>query len=295
MKGRSLQQASSLARRGWGRAPLRDNGVVMRRHVTTSAASRTAVVTGANSGLGKETVKELIKAGYDKVVMACRNVETGADTRREIAEEVGGAEKMTVSPINLSSLDSIRDFAGGIEQCDLLVNNAGVMLIPDLRRTEDGFEEHWGVNYISHYLLTSQLMEKLQRSPSARIVNISSAANSFGKIDLSDMDYTKNYDSWLAYSNSKLGNLMFTFELHKRLRASGIENVSVNAVHPGLVKTNLGRYMNPAVTSVFMLLPEFFVLSPAAGARTQVGSFPSLSPFSTSDHFPCLSLSFSRG
>lgn len=238
--------------------------------MTTSAASRTAVVTGANSGLGKETVKELIKAGYDKVVMACRNVETGADTRREIAEEVGGAEKMTVSPINLSSLDSIRDFAGGIEQCDLLVNNAGVMLIPDLRRTEDGFEEHWGVNYISHYLLTSQLMEKLQRSPSARIVNISSAANSFGKIDLSDMDYTKNYDSWLAYSNSKLGNLMFTFELHKRLRASGIENVSVNAVHPGLVKTNLGRYMNPAVTSVFMLLPEFFVLSPAAGARTQV-------------------------
>ena len=242
-----------------------------------SMGRKLAVVTGANSGIGKETVKSLVAAGYD-VVMACRNADAAMETKRTIAGEVTGTEsQMSVLPCNLSSLSSIRAFAEAFREkhgkLDLLVNNAGVMMIPDLRNTEDGFEEHWGVNYLSHFHLTSLLFPSLLESPSSRIVNVSSAANSFGNLDSMNAMFSKDsssYDAWQAYGNSKLGNLMFTFELDRKLRGAGIENIAVNAVHPGLVKTNLGRYMNPLVTQFFKLLPEFFVLSPETGARTQV-------------------------
>ena len=112
-------------------------------------ATKTALVTGANSGIGRETVRELVKAGYSSVILACRDVEAGEEARSEIASSLGGdaASRMSVSRLNLSSLDSVRELAASFSErngsCDLLVNNAGVMMIPELRRTDDGFEEHW--------------------------------------------------------------------------------------------------------------------------------------------------------
>ncbi|QDZ23747.1 short-chain dehydrogenase/reductase [Chloropicon primus] len=210
--------------------------------------------------------------------MACRSVEAGLEARSEIARGTGEStseRKMVVEQLNLSSLSSVRGFAKvfsySFGRLDLLVNNAGVMMIPDLRLTDDGYEEHWGVNYLSHYLLTSELFPSLRSTEEARIVNVSSAANSFGSLgNLEDLNYRDDYDPWQAYGNSKLGNLMFTFELDRRLKERGIANVTVNAVHPGLVKTKLGRYMSPLVTGIFKLLPDFFVLTPEKGARTQI-------------------------
>lgn len=234
------------------------------------------MVTGANSGIGAETVKAFVERGYN-VVLACRNLEAGEMAKREIAREIESSEGlMSVMDCDLNSLASVRSFADAFsenfESLDVLVNNAGVMSIPDLRKTSDGFEMQWGVNYLAHYHLTSLLMGKLLKSSSSRVVNVASAANSFSKnLDLGDMDYKRaGYDSWRAYSNSKLGNLMFTFELHKRLREAGVSHVSTNAVHPGLVKTNLGRYMSPATQKIFSFMPNFFVLDAATGAQVQI-------------------------
>ena len=141
-------------------------------------ATKTALVTGANSGIGRETVRELVKAGYSSVILACRDVEAGEEARSEIASSLGGdaASRMSVSRLNLSSLDSVRELAASFSErngsCDLLVNNAGVMMIPELRRTDDGFEEHWGINYLGHYLLTSLMLGPLRKSERARVVNV---------------------------------------------------------------------------------------------------------------------------
>jgi len=259
-------------------------GAVRKVHLTKASAregngeGKVAVVTGANSGIGAETVKALVQRGY-RVVLACRNGEAGEKAKREIARESSqpGAEAlMSVMDCDLSSLDSVRGFASafseGYESLDVLVNNAGCMNIPNLRKTSDGFEMQWGVNYLSHYHLTSLLMGKLLKSPSSRVVNVASAANSFSnKLDLGDMEYQRaGYDSWLAYSNSKLGNLMFTFELDRRLKEADISHVATNAVHPGLVKTNLGRYMSPTTQKIFSFMPNFFVLDAAVGAKVQI-------------------------
>ena len=128
-------------------------------------ATKTALVTGANSGIGRETVRELVKAGYSSVILACRDVEAGEEARSEIASSLGG-----------DALDSVRELAASFSErndsCDLLVNNAGVMMIPELRRTDDGFEEHWGINYLGHYLLTSLMLGPLRKSERARVVNV---------------------------------------------------------------------------------------------------------------------------
>ena len=247
---------------------------------SSDAVGKTAVVTGGNSGIGKETVLELVRSGkYGRIFMPCRNVESGLKAKEDIQKATlkGGSEtELIVSSCDLSSFDSIRKFADEYKSastsCDLLVNNAGVMMIPELRYTADGYEEHLGVNFLSHFLLTSLMLDSLAASQAPRIINVSSAANSFGKFDFDDMNYAgaNRYDPWQAYGNSKLANLVFTFELHRRLREAGLGHVATNAVHPGLVATNLGRHMNQFSVQFLSLFTGLFVLTPEEGARVQV-------------------------
>ena len=171
---------------------------------------RTFVVTGANSGLGEVVARALGKAGAD-VVLACRDT-TKADA---VAAEIG--PNAVVRKLDLSDLSSVRAFADATEKVDVLVNNAGVMAVP-FRRTIDGFEMQIGTNHLGHFALTGLLKDKL----TDRVVTMSSALHQLGTVDLDDLNFERRkYNRWLAYGQSKLANLLFTYELQRRLAASG--------------------------------------------------------------------------
>jgi NAD(P)-dependent dehydrogenase (short-subunit alcohol dehydrogenase family) len=195
-------------------------------------SGRLAVVTGANSGLGLETARELTRAGAD-VVLAVRNVTKGEKAAAEIGE---GAR---VEQLDLASLESVRTFAAGLpdEHVDILVNNAGVMA-PPRRTTADGFESQFGTNHLGHFALTGLLMPKLLRAPEPRVVTLSSGAHRIGTIHFDDLQGERHYNNWLWYGQSKLANLMFALELARRASAVGSGLVSV-AAHPGYAATNL--------------------------------------------------------
>jgi NAD(P)-dependent dehydrogenase (short-subunit alcohol dehydrogenase family) len=188
---------------------------------------RTVIVTGANSGLGEVTARDLAAKGAH-VVLACRNM-----TKAEAA-----AARMTgsveVRRVDLADLASVREFADGIEHVDVLINNAGLMAIP-LARTADGFEMQVGTNHFGHFALTLQLLPKV----TTRVVTLSSGAHRLGSIDLDDINWERRrYQRWPAYSQSKLANLMFAYELQRRLAASGSPVTSL-AAHPGYSATDL--------------------------------------------------------
>jgi NAD(P)-dependent dehydrogenase (short-subunit alcohol dehydrogenase family) len=189
---------------------------------------RTVIVTGANSGIGEVAARALAAAGA-RVVLAVRNVQAG---RRAAAQMSGATE---VRALDLASLASIREFAGGWEgPVDVLINNAGVM-IPPLGRTADGFELQFGTNHLGHFALTNLLLENV----TDRVVTVASGAHRTGRIDFDDLNWErKSYKPWLAYSQSKLANLLFTSELQRRLTAAG-SRVIATAAHPGYAATNL--------------------------------------------------------
>ena len=201
-------------------------------------SGRTAVVTGANSGLGLETALELARHGAT-VVMACRNLEKGAQALAQVKES--GGDGASLARLDLADLASVREFAREIDathpRLDMLINNAGVMAIPH-RTTADGFEMQLGTNHLGHFALTGLLLETLVRSPGARIVNVSSMANMIGYIRFGDLQSERRYSKWLAYGQSKLANLLFTFEMDRRIRAAGKDLASL-AAHPGYAHTNL--------------------------------------------------------
>lgn len=150
---------------------------------------------------------------------------------------------------------------------DILINNAGVMAMPRTL-TVDGFETQLGVNHMGHFLLTNLLLDQLKRSAPSRIVVLSSLAHRWGAIDRADLNSEKNYNKFRAYSQSKLANMLFVRELHRRLAGTA---VTVNAVHPGVVKTELGRYMMPsAVRTIINPLVHFFFKTPVSGAQTSL-------------------------
>lgn len=201
-------------------------------------SGRRAVVTGAASGLGEVTARELSRRGAE-VVLAVRDRERGEAARARIHSRVPGA-RTQVRLLDLASLESVCRFAAEIEgELDLLVNNAGVMATP-LRRTTDGFELQVGVNHLGHFALTGLLLPALLASPSARVVTVSSLAHRSGSIDLGDLDARNSYSPMRAYSSSKLANLLFALELQRRLAAAGAPAISV-AAHPGLASTNLAQ------------------------------------------------------
>lgn len=200
-------------------------------------SGKLAVVTGANSGLGRIAARELARRGAE-VVVASRNVEKCEDAAADIAAVASGP-KPRVSELDLGSLESVRRFAGDFSgrPLDLLVNNAGVMM-PPRSTTSDGFELQLGTNHLGHFALTGLLLDSLQRAEAARIVTVSSNEHKGGKIDFDDLQEERDYNPRSAYQRSKLANALFAIELDRRLRAAGSSATSVFA-HPGYSATNL--------------------------------------------------------
>jgi len=195
----------------------------------------TAVVTGANSGIGLEATRELARAGAH-VVMACRSTDRGAAARDDVAA-ADPAGSLSVRACDLASLDSVAAFAEGVagdhDAVDLLVNNAGVMAVPR-EETADGFELQFGVNHLGHFALTGHLLAALRAGEDPRVVTVSSGAHQQGEMDFDDLLWEDSYGRWRAYGRSKLANLLFAFELDRRAD----DLVSV-ACHPGYAATNL--------------------------------------------------------
>jgi NAD(P)-dependent dehydrogenase (short-subunit alcohol dehydrogenase family) len=207
-------------------------------------AGRSAVVTGANSGLGLETARALARRGAH-VVLACRDLDKARAAVDSIERE-RPAGRVEARALDLASLASVRAFA---EACaaahsalELLVNNAGVMAIPR-RRTADGFEMQLGTNHLGHFALTGLLLPCLLAAPGARVVSVSSTVHRIGRIDFDDLQGERRYGAWRAYAQSKLANLLFAFELQRRLSAAKVDAISA-AAHPGYAATEL-QFVGP--------------------------------------------------
>lgn len=192
-----------------------------------SFSGRTVVVTGANSGLGLVTARELARVGAH-TILACRNTEKGA------AAAAGMSGDIEVRRLDLADLASVREFAEGIESVDVLINNAGIMAVP-YGVTKDGFESQIGTNHLGHFALTNLLLPKI----GDRVVTVSSLMHWTGSVSLKDLNWkSRPYSAWWAYGQSKLANLLFTSELQRRLTAAG-SAVTAYAAHPGYSATNL--------------------------------------------------------
>ncbi|MFP3991216.1 oxidoreductase [Streptomyces sp. E11-3] len=200
-------------------------------------SGRTAVVTGANSGIGYVTARELARRGA-RVLLACRSEARGKEAESRISSEVPGAAVEFV-PLDLGDLSSVREFAAAYpgERLDLLINNAGVMALP-YTTTADGFETQFGVNHLGHFALTGLLLPKLMDTPGARVITVSSGFHALSNIDIGDLNSERGYRRWIAYGRSKTANLLFVHELARSLKAAG-SGVVAAAAHPGYASTNL--------------------------------------------------------
>jgi NAD(P)-dependent dehydrogenase (short-subunit alcohol dehydrogenase family) len=207
---------------------------------------KVAIVTGANSGIGYEEARGLALRGA-QVILACRNEEKGAAAVQQICDEYPGAMAVLL-PLDLADLASIRRFVEAFtahhDRLDMLINNAGVMAVPELRRTADGFEMQFGTNHLGHFALTGLLLETIKRAPNARVVTVSSVAHYRGQMDFDNLNAERSYDRWLAYGESKVANLLFTYELQRRFEAAGEDAIAV-AAHPGWTVTNLQQHVGP--------------------------------------------------
>jgi NAD(P)-dependent dehydrogenase (short-subunit alcohol dehydrogenase family) len=212
-----------------------------------------AIVTGANSGIGYETARFLALKG-SHVIMACRNMEKGEAALEQLTR-MHPQVQIEVMQLDLSDLESVQDFADDFtkrfDRLDLLINNAGIMMTP-YGKTADGFELQFGTNHLGHFALTGLLLDLLERTPGARVVTISSMAHRMGEMDFMNLNAEQDYDRQGAYAQSKLANLLFAYELQRRLESAGADVIST-AAHPGWTATNLqenftlGRLLNPIV------------------------------------------------
>ncbi|VEG51506.1 short chain dehydrogenase [Mycolicibacterium aurum] len=226
---------------------------------------RTAVITGANTGLGLETARALAAKGA-RVVLAVRNADKGAKAAAQIGAGVAG--KVEVQELDLTSLEAIRTAAEALksshERIDLLINNAGVMTTPK-GTTKDGFELQFGTNHLGHFAFTGLLLEKLLDVDGARVVTVSSNGHKMGgAIHWDDLQWERSYNRMGAYTQSKLANLLFTYELQRRLAPRG-KTIAV-AAHPGTSTTELARNLPKSVQGAFGVVAPLFAQSPAAGA-----------------------------
>jgi len=224
-------------------------------------SGRTAVITGANTGIGFETAKALAAKGAH-VVIAVRNIDKGKQAAAQLTGEV------SVQELDLTSLDSISAAADALksrfDRIDLLINNAGVMTTPK-GTTADGFELQFGTNHLGHFALTGQLLERLLDVPGARVVTVSSNGHKMGgAIHFDDLQWERSYSRMGAYTQSKLANLLFTYELERRLAPRG-KTIAV-AAHPGTSTTELARNLPKPVQSAFLAVAPVFAQSPAGGA-----------------------------
>ncbi|MFE3030590.1 oxidoreductase [Streptomyces canus] len=232
-------------------------------------SGRVAVVTGANSGIGYVTARELGRRGA-RVLLACRSEARGVEAQERLVGEVPGTD-VEFARLDLGDLASVREFATTYpyDRLDLLVNNAGVMALP-YGTTVDGFETQFGVNHLGHFALTGLLMPTILATPAARVVAVSSTAHALANIDIDDLNSERRYRRWVAYARSKTANLLFVHELARRLTAHGTDVIAV-AAHPGYAATNLqtaGAKMagRRAVERFMRVGNRFFAQSAEAGA-----------------------------
>lgn len=227
---------------------------------------RTAVVTGANSGIGFEAAAVLAQRGA-RTVLACRDTARGEAAAARIAQAAPGAS-VCVVPLDLAALDSVRAAAGQIlatcQKVDLLINNAGVMW-PAYGTTADGFELQFGTNHLGHFALTGLLLEAMLPVPGSRVVTVSSTGHRVGRIRFTDLQSERHYGRMAAYAQSKLANLMFTYELQRRLAAAGAPTAAL-AAHPGVAFTELTRHLPGVLQAAYPAVGGLFTQSAAMGA-----------------------------
>lgn len=228
---------------------------------------KTVLITGATSGIGKATAIALAKKGFE-VVFIARNLLKAERLKQEI-KNVSNIDNVDFIIGDLTSLSQVRrciqTFKKRYQRLDVLINNAGVCL-PERRITEDGFEETFQVNHLSHFLLTNLLLDELHKAPQARIINVSSAVYKSAVFELGNLQREKSFSSFGTYSNTKLLNILFTKELAERLKGTGI---TANTLHPGVVRTNFGSEIKGFHKSLATLFKPFF-LSPEYGASSSV-------------------------
>ncbi len=239
--------------------------------------SRTALVTGANSGLGYQTARGLAAAGA-RVLMACRSLERGEQAAADLRQQLPGAQ-LTLVELDLADLDSVKRCAETVhkecDRLDILVNNAGLSAF-SRRETAQGFELIFGVNHLGHFALTGQLLPLLLDANAGRVVNVSSLAHRNVRLDFDDLHGSTGFD---AYSRSKLANLLFTFELQQRLTRSSLSAISV-AAHPGLSGTSLitmekySEESNRLMVRTTILIAR--LLLPVFGQSAEQGALPQL-------------------
>jgi NAD(P)-dependent dehydrogenase (short-subunit alcohol dehydrogenase family) len=226
--------------------------------------NKTVVITGATSGIGKASSLELARMGAN-TILTYRNKVKGKQTLDEIVR-VTGNENVRMMELDLASLESVREFALNFkkefDRLDVLINNAGGYY-GYRKTTREGFEYTFGVNHLGHFLLTNLLKDHLVSSR-ARIINVSSGAQSMGHINFNDLMLENRFFGFRAYSQAKLANIIFTYELDRRWGDAG---VTVNAMHPGAVRTNFGMESSP-IFRFLLMLGKPFLKSPAKGADT---------------------------
>jgi NAD(P)-dependent dehydrogenase (short-subunit alcohol dehydrogenase family) len=220
-----------------------------------SFAGRTVIVTGANSGLGEVTARELARVGA-KVILAVRNTSKGD------AAAAGMTGDVEVRKLDLQDLASMRDFAEGVDAVDVLVNNAGIMAVP-YAQTVDGFESQFGTNHLGHFALTNLLLPKI----TDRVVTLSSLMHMFGKISLKDPNWkSRPYSAWLAYGQSKLANLLFTSVLQHKLDVAG-SPLKSHSAHPGYSHTGLQAHSEGKLSNAMMSIGNKLATDADFGAR----------------------------
>jgi len=230
------------------------------------------LITGANSGIGKETTRALAKEGAT-IIMACRNLEKAELVSKMIQKESKNSN-IEVMKLNLASLKSVRNFVwefkARYQKLHVLINNAGVFCMKR-EDTGEGFEKTIGVNYLGHFLLTFELLPLLEATPEARIINLSSNAHYSGDLDLDDLHFKKRkYSGIKAYAASRVATILFTRELAERLKG---KDVTVNVLHPGSVNTNmwdLWKERRRWYYSILHSFIKFFLISAEEGAQTSI-------------------------
>jgi len=229
---------------------------------------KVCIVTGANSGIGKETALALAGMGAT-VIMVVRSIERGEKAKKEILSQTTTAS-IDLMTCDMSSMESIRNFAAEFKQkytrLDVLINNAGAVF-NKREVTAEGFERTLAVNYLGPFLLTNELLPLLKASAPSRIINVSSGLHKSGKIDLNDLQSARNYKGMGVYSNAKLMVIMFTYELARRLEGTG---VTVNLLEPGFVATNLGKNSGSLRSNIMFKLVRPMQTNAKKGAETSI-------------------------
>jgi NAD(P)-dependent dehydrogenase (short-subunit alcohol dehydrogenase family) len=224
------------------------------------------MVTGATSGIGEATAHALAAMGAT-LIMVARNAEKAAATQTSIAQQTGNQPHILLADLSVQA--QIRqlaaDFQANFGHLDVLVNNAGIFNL-NYEQSADGFEMTWATNHLNYFLLTNLLLDSLKESEAARIVNVSSGAHVGGEIYFDDPNMTENFSSWKAYSQSKLANVMFTYQLARQLEGTGI---TANALHPGFVRSGFARN-NGWLGRLIMPIVGLAAISPEKGAQTMI-------------------------